>query len=189
MANTKDNERNTDQPIDSKGTEPHRKTKGKTLSPKVKDFIRRYIDKDSDTYSNATRSYMKAYDTKETSAQAESSRVLMKPHVQSYMMQLAEETGITDKVAMGRLADIVNGITKEVVTTHRGRDGETTGTSTVVSTPSARDSIAAIELRNKMVGLYSQQEIDKAVTMDRYHERKRKMIRELTAGANALDSE
>jgi phage terminase small subunit len=126
---------------------------GKRLTNKQLAFVHNYIDPESDTYGNATRSARAAgYTGVSVPSTACETRKL--PHVETYIADLLEQNGLGDNVRIGLLAKIARGEdTKRVRSTTTYRDGSEVVTETEQPT-AHKDQLRAIDVANKMVGIY-----------------------------------
>jgi hypothetical protein len=139
----------------------HDKTAAKTpdLSYTDKVFVAAYTDPDSDTYGNARQSYARAHPNASIeTAGANGSKKLNNTSVRAYIEQTLEEIGAGRQVRLAALQRVIQGTHVKTVRTTGTRVGEDGSPqeyeTTVESTPSASEIIKAIDLVNKMTGLY-----------------------------------
>ena len=89
------------------------------LTPKQAKLAHEYVN--GEHAGIKVQAALAAYDTTSTeNARQMAYETLRKPHVQSYMQQLLEQSGIGDEVRTGLLADIARGKSRSTKTvTHR----------------------------------------------------------------------
>ena len=86
------------------------RTSNKKLSLKQQAFLDNYIDNTSETYGNVTRSYMQAYQTENVNSAAVGGFNLLRSNkIQTEYDRLCNENGLSDKVRLNALSNIVNG--------------------------------------------------------------------------------
>ena len=124
-----------------------------TLSIKQQLFLQYYTDNTSDTYSNITRSYMKAYGTTNTnSAGVAGFNLLRTNKIQTEYERLCEQYGIGAKVRFNALSDIVHGNYKQETSKSIYSKDKETGRMVLVGqtkeqkTPTARERLTGIQL-------------------------------------------
>lgn len=130
------------------------------LKPIDLDFVRAYTDPNSPTYSNSTQSIISVRPgIDRTYARSAATRLKAKASVSDAIETLLAQNGADIQVRMRELAELVTKPTGRSVTKiAKMEDGSV---ETVVErSPSARDKIAAIDMVNKMTGLYKQHEVD-----------------------------
>ena len=145
-----------------------------TLSIKQRDFLNSYIDKNSPTYGNITRSYMKAYNTDNyNSAAASGFELLKRPRIITEYERLCNQYGLGSKVRMTAMAEIVSGNYQQKTTKHMySKDKGTnrmvlTGKTEETKTPTARERLTGIQIierlniEHKKAGLQQIHELSK----------------------------
>ena len=149
--------------------------KPKTKKPrkptlKQKAFVEAYINPESPTYSNGTQSALQAYNTVDSnSAGVMAHETLRSNNVLTYIEQLnaANQWGIEERSiqlsAMGK-GEYVSRTTS----TNRDAAGKVTGKVEVVKEPTAKDILHAIDLSNKVEGIYNRASIQEHVAKREY---------------------
>lgn len=123
------------------------------LNLKQQRFIGCYIDPESPTYGNATRSYMLAYGAKYETAVTNGSRLLRNARVREALRREMEKMDLGIDVRLGTIADIIKGMyITESQTKYVGQNGEGKGTAITRTTPKPSEVIKAVELANKITG-------------------------------------
>lgn len=143
----------------AKPTDREAPAKQQTLSPTDQVFIESYTDQTGDTYLNGAQSYRKYHPTVTTkSAAVLASRKLSDVNIRAAVTAELQRIGAGQNVRLRVLHDVINGTHKKTVTTtHSCIDSsgkKVTTTTTVESTPSASERIKAIDLVNRMTGVY-----------------------------------
>jgi len=132
------------------------KLKGKELSTREKAFVSAYINTESPTFGNGTRSMLKAHPgIKETTAGTLANRTLKRDKIQSAIDQALAKAGITIADRASALAEAIKGQATKEAKTYHVIEGERVLTS-VVEAPAytGRDKLQAIDLVNRMDGTY-----------------------------------
>ena len=126
------------------------------MTLKQKGFIANITDIDNPkTFSNGTRSVMKAYNYDNTNmAAVQANNLLSNPKVQSEVDRIMHELDLGPKVRLKAIKKIVEGDHTQttVNTTKKGR--KTLYKSTTVKSPRASDVIKAVDLLSKIDGTY-----------------------------------
>ena len=131
------------------------------LTLKQAAFCIAYLDKSSDTFGNATRAALLAYNTTdENVASSIGSENLRKLAIQNYIEEESKGIGIGIQDRLRVLAEIIAGQKSTRTTTNhyrRNKDTnkfEVTAKTEVEKGPNLRDCIAAIHAINKITGHY-----------------------------------
>jgi len=149
--------------------------KPKTKKPrkptlKQKAFVEAYINPESPTYSNGTQSALQAYNTVDSNiAGSMAIETLQSPTVQTYIEQLNAESGNSIKERSIVLAQVVNG--SHIARTHstlRDSEGKVINKTEVVKEPSVKDILHAIDLSNKVEGIYNRASVQEHVAKREY---------------------
>ena len=132
----------------------------KTLTLKQQGFINAYTDPNGITYGNKTQSYMKGYNTDNKGvASVEGSRLLVNPRVNSEIDRVIDELNMGSKVRLQRLNEVLTGNhTTTTQTTTQDKDGNEY-TSKTIKSPTARDTLQAIDLLSKIDGTYDKNKV------------------------------
>ena len=152
-------------------------TKPRKLTPKQKLFVDKYTDiTNKKTFGNGTQSALVAYNTTKPEVAKEIGRDnLLSPSVQSYIEQLnaANHNSIEDRST--QLARYVQGLVhNETVTNQYAADGTTLVAKTVVRKDvPASQVLRAIDLSNKVEGIYNRANVQEHVAKRAYDERMR----------------
>ena len=159
----------SNKPVKDKDSAKHTRSEcvHKPLKPIHQAFVHNYANPNSDTYSNASQSLLKANpNITPRSARAMTAPLLANPSIQDAIIQHMEDMGCGDKVRSAKLADIIKGRYVSKTETEQIVDGQIVSTSRVKKTPHASDIIKAIDTVNKMSGIYDQSKA-KAETMSK----------------------
>lgn len=152
------------------------------MTLKQKLFCEAYLDRQADTYSNATKSAQTAYTTKNAnSAHMIGSDNLHKPTIQNYLERRAEELGIGVQVRLKTYGDIAGGATPRTTTTRvygRAKSGDMVLMRRIVSDAPVKDAdrIKALQAIDNITGLKEQREIDKEYAMREYEDLYRRIV-------------
>ena len=151
--------------IDTKTKKPGKPTL------KQKDFADAYMDKDNpDTYGNGTQSALKAYNTESSNAANQiAMETLQSPTVQTYIEQINAAQGNSIEERSIVLAQVVNG--SHIARTHstlRDSEGKVINKTEVVKEPSVKDILHAIDLSNKVEGVYNRASVQEHVAKREY---------------------
>lgn len=134
-------------------------TKGVKTPPNPKHvaFISAYVDPESPTYGNATRSAEVAgYKGNNNVLGNVAHNLLKSPKVRESVETRLAQLGADVTVRLQLLRDIMTGTAEEVTTTHQEvAKGEWRETRTVRKVP-ASVRVKAIDIANKMTGLYDE---------------------------------
>lgn len=146
------------------------KTKSKRLTPKEREFLKRYLDPDSETFGNQTRSYMSVYNSdKYASAANQATALVKKPIVAEAMERILVESdaGIADRVRA--LSRIYHGTERKRTEQYAvAEDGREVLRSVTVSEPSYRERIAAVDIINRVAGDYDKRKAEADVATWEY---------------------
>ncbi len=128
-----------------------------SLNPRKRALVDNYIDPTGDTFANGTRSYHKAVNGQVTieSARSLSAKLLATDTVRNAIEERMALKGASEDVRLGMLADIATGkYVKQSKTTYTDKDGETTGSMLVESTPSGADIVRVSNVIWRATGKY-----------------------------------
>ena len=134
----------------------------KQLTPRQQDFVNAYANPQSDTYSNGTQSYKKAYtNVTYNTATANASRMLRKSSVQKSIHSIAEKLGIGREARTSILHDVATREAEPMVvhTEVKDREGEIVSTTETTRKPTYTESLKALDMLAKLSGDYLQPEI------------------------------
>ena len=127
------------------------------LTLKQKAFCKALVDPDAETYSNATKSALKTYNTTDYMTAATIGHDnLNNPKLQNYIERLLDDHRAGSKVRATKLGDILHSDTIGTIQTVRSSDG----TQTTKRGPSYSEVIKAVDIANKMSGLYDRQRVE-----------------------------
>lgn len=137
--------------------------KRRRLTPQQGAFVSLYANPESPTYGNGTQSVIavpgrrgKSY----AAARAQAVDYLSNPNIQSEIEALATQSGLTSLFRLKRLKDIADGqYVREVWKDEEGR---------VHETPKASEVIKALDVVNKMTGLYEKNRAMMNATTERF---------------------
>lgn len=134
---------------------PKVKPKKRKLKPKEKLFISNYTNPDSPTFSNATQSVIALDKTlQHNSAGTIGSRLLQTVVVQESIDAIITELGMESKVRLNAVNKVITGKhLKRTKTTSTDSDGKEY-TSISETSPSASETLKAIDLVEKITGTY-----------------------------------
>jgi len=112
-------------------------------------FLLAWMDPESPTFGNQTRSYMAAYQNgNHSSSAANAHKLLNKPQTEPAITELLEDLGLGRPVRLRYLAEIASGKHERIVRTVDPSGEETVSSST----PTASEAVKAIQLVMKAAG-------------------------------------
>ena len=129
----------------------------KKLTPAQKTFVGNYADPSSETFSNATKSMLKAKKNSITAASAAVTgcRLLQQDHIQNEIEICLAKHGADEPTRLEILAKITKGeYTKTVTSTFKNAEGEVQRTIEIESNASPADIVRADNLIWKATGRY-----------------------------------
>ena len=140
------------------------------LTIKEREFVHNLLDKDNpETYSNQTRSYMKAYGTENIQVAAkEGSRNVRIPHIREYLEELYEKKNVSIEDRVQILSTIAHGHGKGETTTYRVREGKEQLETRIETSPSFTDRIKAVDVLTKVKGDYDKVRVMADVAKSEY---------------------
>lgn len=130
----------------------------KPLKPREEEFVARYADPRSESYSDAKAS-AKASGFGNTPGSQEHAgwRLTKNPRVRNRIAQVIDTMHASPEARAAVLRDVLRGETREErVIEVRDADGELAQTRTESKTTSVKDRLQAIHILNRMDGTYSQ---------------------------------
>ena len=133
----------------------------KTLTLKQQGFIDNYTNPENGlTYSNATQSYLQAHNgITYNTAKVEGCKNLTKPNIISEIDRVITELNMGSKVRLKRLNEVLTGNhTTTTQTTTQDAEGKEY-TSKTIKSPTARDTLQAIDLLSKIDGTYDKNKV------------------------------
>ena len=149
--------------------------KPKTKKPrkptlKQKAYVDAYINPESPTYSNGTQSALQAYNTVDSNiAGSMAIETLQSPTVQTYIEQINAQNNNSIEERSKVLSGIVHGLNiTRTTSTNRDSEGRVTGKVEVVKEPSTKDILHAIDLSNKVEGVYNRASVQEHVAKREY---------------------
>ena len=149
--------------------------KPKTKKPrkptlKQKAFVDAYINPESPTYSNGTQSALQAYNTVDSNiAGSMAIETLQSPTVQTYIEQINAAQGNSIEERSIQLALCTKGLVQShTVSEQTDRDGNVISKTKVTKDMSAKDILHAIDLSNKVEGIYNRASIQEHVAKREY---------------------
>jgi len=147
------------------------------LTGKERVFVSAYTNPESPGFLNATQSVMIASpQSKITSARARGYDITHRPAVKNAIERALDANGFGIDERLNVLARIGNGaisVEKEVVT-------KSGNVLSINVRPSLKERLNAIELANKMEGMYEQQKLDSDLARDEAAELRRRILKEVS---------
>ncbi len=138
------------------GKGQNKKKLAKKLNLQHQQFIDNYTDiNNTDTFNNATQSYLQTYPKAQyNTAQVQSSRLLSTPMIQGSIEALIDELNMGAKVRLNTINQVLTGRHEQkTTTTSQDKDGNEY-TATTVKSPTASDTLKAVDLLAKIDGTY-----------------------------------
>lgn len=140
------------------------------LTPRQREYVLAYCDKDSPTYGNKSASYNRAYHNQidgtypehvpKSTIHTYASQLSKVPTVHSAIEKVLDSLQYGYTVRLSTLAQIGSGKYVSRSTSRQyDKDGNLIYTSETTSTPKPGDAIKAIDTINKMTGAYTQAEL------------------------------
>lgn len=139
------------------------------IRPQERVFALAFGLPDSPTFANGTQSMLKANPSLSQSVAASmASEYLDRPHVSNTIATIMQKAGLGIEVRADRLKDIIShrDIGKVVSKTTRSEDGEAVTETT--HGPGYKDMLKAIDVANKMDGLYAKNQGAVDVAVEEY---------------------
>ena len=153
-------------------------TKPRKLTPKQKLFVDKYTDiTDKKTFGNGVQSALVAYNTESPVIASDiAMQTLQSPTVQTYIEQLNSQAGNSIEERSKQLALAMQGKLRScTLTTNRGINGEVLGTSEVLRDIPPSQILRAIDLSNKVEGVYNRANVQEHVAKRAYDERMKEL--------------
>ena len=163
---------------DSKPIPAARTRKPRKLTPKQKLFADSYTDiTNKKTFGNGTQSVLKAYNTdKPDTAKALAVEILASPNVQSYIEQLNAQAGNSIEERSKILAQVTSGtLVSQVSSTQYDKDGNVISRTVVDKGVPASQILRAIDLSNKVEGIYNRANVQEHVAKRAYDDRMKEL--------------
>lgn len=159
-------------------------TKERKLTPKQKRFAEAYTDPtNKKTFGNGTQSALETYNTEKPIIAGQiAQQTLSRPYVQNYIEDLNAKYGNSIEERTKRLGNLTNGnFPTRVISTQKGADGQVISRTEVVKDMTPREMLRAIDLSNKMEGLYNRANVAEHVAKREYDALTQRMRDDLRA--------
>lgn len=154
---------------------------------KAEIFLHHYLNKDSPTYLCAAKAYQETTQCKQGSSASYAYVYLDKLRRDGLVQEYMQRIGLGVEVRQVRLVEIINGTaTRTETTTTETAKGTVTKTRSV--TPSYHERLKAIDILNKMEGVYQEAKIKRDIEGQELKELFRKQRKELLDRTPAKNS-
>ena len=143
------------------------------LKPRDADFLKAYLDPESPTYGNQTRSYLETHATDNyMAAAASATRLLKRDKIQRVMSEILADNraGIADRVRL--LSDIAHGTGRKKTDQYAydSKTGKERHTSTVISDYTPTERVRAIDVLSRLAGDYEAHKVEGELAIVEYRE-------------------
>lgn len=156
---------------DSKPSQTRKITKPRKLTPKQKLFVDSYIDiTNKKTFGNGGQSALVAYNTTDpNTARVLAHDTLMSPNVQTYIEQLNANAHNSIEERSKVLAQVMSGtLVSQVSSAQYDKDGNLISRTVVDKGVPASQILRAIDLSNKVEGVYNRANVQEHVAKREY---------------------
>ena len=153
-------------------------TKPRKLTPKQKLFVDNYLDvTNKKTFGNGTQSALVAYNTTQPEVAKEIGRDnLLSPSVQSYIEQINAANHNSIEERSNILAQVMHGtLVSRVSSTQEDKEGNVISRTVVDKGVPASQVLRAIDLSNKVEGIYNRASVQEHVAKRAYDERMKEL--------------
>ena len=124
------------------------------LKPKQIAFLRAYLDPESQSFGNGRKAYQSVYDCRPKSAAVNACRLLQRADIRKEMRRFAEESEYLPN-ALRKLGEMLTGAYKDIsVSDYYDENNEIQYRVEQISTPPAGKLIMAIDILNRLSGIY-----------------------------------
>ena len=153
-------------------------SKPRKLTPKQKLFVDKYTDiNDKKTFGNGTQSVLQAYNTTDPdTAKVMAHEILTTPNVQSYIEEINAKQGNSIEERSKMLAQVMSGtLVSQVSSAQYDKDGNLISRTIVDKGVPPSQILRAIDLSNKVEGVYNRANVQEHVAKRAYDERMKEL--------------